>query len=406
MSNSDIVDLSSDDEQQLTTIAQIETTNNVSINNKNSSPVKTPSRSVMKKEPDSKNSKTGPKGKGVQVKSKKLTDFFKPKDGHIFYKAAEVDVKPKTKPRPKSNSTKSSSRSSSKSRSRKFSSESASADSAFTENGKYANDTDDGSSVISDKSSISARSGNKSESSKSSVPRKSRKNHRAPEPPLPENVPADTEIVEIIDIWWGPSDKGVETKFVLPKYKGFRKPAWESDAWLHVSEVKGEFAEELVEECRLRKKKKEEEKERRKQPKWVYVDDEEDDKVPEMDKIVKEAQSMALAGGDVKLQTRHKEVYYGDDPSVDTQKPRKTRVRPTEPEVPEPPRGFERGLEPEYIVGAHVYNGQLLYLMKWVDSDEPEFVLQDECNIKCPSLVIGFLEDGLVKTFEDRKLIV
>jgi len=81
-----------------------------------------------------------------------------------------------------------------------------------------------------------------------------------------------------------------------------------------------------------------------------------------------------------------------DDRKENKNKKSKTTVK--EP-VRAEQTGFDRGLQADKIIGATDSSGELMFLMKWKDTDEADLVPARQANVKCPQVVISFYEERL-----------
>jgi len=57
--------------------------------------------------------------------------------------------------------------------------------------------------------------------------------------------------------------------------------------------------------------------------------------------------------------------------------------------------GFERGLDPQRIIGAVSTSGVEEFLMKWKGTDEVDLISVPEAKQRCPQIVIRFFEERL-----------
>lgn len=75
---------------------------------------------------------------------------------------------------------------------------------------------------------------------------------------------------------------------------------------------------------------------------------------------------------------------------------KKKKIASIEVEKEIQPRGFDRGLIADKILGATDSKGELMFLMKWKNSQEADLVPARIANIKCPQVVIRFYEERLM----------
>lgn len=57
------------------------------------------------------------------------------------------------------------------------------------------------------------------------------------------------------------------------------------------------------------------------------------------------------------------------------------------------PRGFDRGLEPDRIVGATDASGELMFLMMWKNCKEADLMPANQVNVRYPEIVINYYEN-------------
>mgnify|MGYP003574393823 CR=1 FL=1 len=187
-----------------------------------------------------------------------------------------------------------------------------------------------------------------------------------------------------------PKDKGDEieleacAKTMMPKDKNdevdLDSPAGDDE------EEEEEFVVEKVLDCRIKSGKKEY------LLKWKGYPDSESTWEPsenlDCPDLIATYENKAKKDKEEKKKKRKTE----DEEAPSSSKAKKKKVVEEEDSKP---RGFDRGLRPDRIIGATDSSGELMFLMKWKDSDEADLVPARQANIRCPQIVIAFYEERL-----------
>jgi hypothetical protein len=68
--------------------------------------------------------------------------------------------------------------------------------------------------------------------------------------------------------------------------------------------------------------------------------------------------------------------------------------------------GFDKKLQPKKILGPVYKEGIQMFVMKWKETEETDYVLADTAKVKCPELVFDFYEERrqLLSTINSNKI--
>ncbi|KAI1301790.1 Chromobox -like protein 3 [Halotydeus destructor] len=237
--------------------------------------------------------------------------------------------------------------------------------------------------------------------------KKKSKKRTAPKPPKLSpvllKIPEGAEIEAILDRWFGPSDITAKEIFYLVKYKGCPTPDYnDNDQWKHPMELS--HVQHLVDEFEEKRKQEKLKNRKGKQPYWEIVDvDAPKESKYDWKKVEEEAKKEATEAS-TSRRFRHPKGAPNASEGQGSQRKSGQQEQHRLEKHDEPPRGWARGLEPEEVLGVTIENAIILYLIKWVGCDEADLVLGSDLAVRCPRLIINYLEPQLIEELEDGQI--
>lgn len=172
-------------------------------------------------------------------------------------------------------------------------------------------------------------------------------------------------------------EKNGKVEYFL-KWKGYShdENTWEPEENLDCPD--------LIEAFESKRRKKEEEKKAARKSRGK-----EDEKKKPVDDDTPLAKKKKPLDDDVPVAKKKKVEKVEDKKKDEERRKKKNSVEDQKPQ------GFERGLDPEKIIGATDSSGHLMFLMKWKGTDEADLVPAKQANVTCPQIVIKFYEERL-----------
>ena len=213
-----------------------------------------------------------------------------------------------------------------------------------------------------------------------------------------------SKVTNILKKWTGETDKGTTEDFYLVQFEGINpletfntnRPSYK-DFWVAASAMADCYS--LIRDFHKKEEKKEQDKKirRRSKPGYYYETNDIDNEPEEVD-----------SKKDQSFRTRNRRPSSADKKDEGKKEGNETKQEGSSKESKdvvlsesshisdEEKVGFDRGLEPEKVLGAVLSDNPdhpktILYLIKFQDDNLCDYVTSKICKEKCPGLVIDYL---------------